>query len=165
MCVYIYIYQGFQDVQDKQLMQYRLHTGQNGRCINEIKNSKVRMSRCLVTSSEARMAKIMVQYGRPSRSSRKESVRLPSGRTIMVKAIWENPIEVRLGESFQLVMFNCQPIKRTILIRVCGRYQSGRQDRKHRADLENSHERRWSARTNSFLDHVFFGLHSKRVSK
>ena len=33
------------------------------------KNSKVRMSRYLDTSTKAQMAKIMVQYGRPSRSS------------------------------------------------------------------------------------------------
>ena len=37
------------------------------------KNSKVRMSRHLDTSTEAQKAKIMVQYGRPSCSSRKES--------------------------------------------------------------------------------------------
>ena len=45
-----------------------------------------RMSRYLDTSTEAQMAQIMVQYGRPSRSSRKESVRSFSGRTIMGKA-------------------------------------------------------------------------------
>ena len=33
------------------------------------KNSKVRMSRYMDTSTETQMAKIMVQYGRPSRSS------------------------------------------------------------------------------------------------
>ena len=43
------------------------------------------------------MAQIMVQYGRPSRSSWTESVRSSFGRTIMGKAIWENPIEIRLG--------------------------------------------------------------------
>ena len=47
----------------------RLYPGQNGRCINVIENSKVRMSRHLDTSTEAQMAKIMVQYGRPSCSS------------------------------------------------------------------------------------------------
>ena len=35
----------------------------------------VRMSRCLDTSTTTHMAQTMVQYGRPSRSSRKESVR------------------------------------------------------------------------------------------
>ena len=47
----------------------RLYSGQNGRCINVIKNSKVRVSRYLDTSTKAQVAKIMVHYGRPSRSS------------------------------------------------------------------------------------------------
>ena len=46
----------------------------------------------------------MVQYGRPSRSSWKESVWSSFGRTVMGKAIWENPFEVRMGEGFQLGM-------------------------------------------------------------
>ena len=62
-------------------------SGQNGRRINVIKKSKVRMSRYLDTSTEAQMANIVVQYGRSSRSSRKESVPSSSGRTIMGKAI------------------------------------------------------------------------------
>ena len=41
------------------------------------------MSRHLDTSIEAQMAKIMVQHWRSNRSSRKESVRSSSGRTIM----------------------------------------------------------------------------------
>ena len=44
----------------------------------------------------------MVQYGRPSRSSWTKSVRSAFGRTVMEKAIWENLIEVRLGEGLQL---------------------------------------------------------------
>ena len=40
-----------------------------------LKSPKVRMSTYLDTSTKAQMAQIMVQYGRPSRSSRKESVR------------------------------------------------------------------------------------------
>ena len=55
----------------------------------------------------------------------------------MGKAIRESSIETRLGKSFKLGMFICQPINRIILIRVCGRYQTGR----HRNDLENSHGR------------------------
>ena len=38
----------------------------------------------------------------------------------MGKAIWENPIEIRLGEGFQLGMLIRTPWKRIILIRVCG---------------------------------------------
>ena len=74
-----------------------LSSGQNGRRINVFKNSKVRMSRYLDTSTETQTAQIMVLYVRTSRSSRKESVRLSSGRTIncwqlekvLLKHCWE----------------------------------------------------------------------------
>ena len=41
----------------------------NGRCCKIIENSKISMSRHLDSSTTTQMAKIMVQYGRPSRSS------------------------------------------------------------------------------------------------
>ena len=47
--------------------------------------------------------------------------------------------------------------KRTILGRVCGRHQICWQNRKHRTDLENFHERRWPGEPLSFLDHVHLG--------
>ena len=47
----------------------RLHSGQNGRCSQITENSKIRMSRHMDPSTRAQMAKLMVQYGRPSRSS------------------------------------------------------------------------------------------------
>ena len=49
-----------------------------------------------------KMAKITVQYGRPSRSSWAESVRSSFSRTILGKAIWESLVDIRLGESFQI---------------------------------------------------------------
>ena len=76
-----------------------------GRCTEAIENSKVGMSRYLDTSTETQMAQIMVQYGRASRSSWTESVRSSFGRTIVGKAIRENPIKVRLGKSSKLRMF------------------------------------------------------------
>ena len=45
------------------------------------------------------MAKIMVLYGRPNRSFWAKSVWSSFGRTIIGKAIWENPIETLLGEN------------------------------------------------------------------
>ena len=65
------------------------------------------MSRFFDTSTETQMAQIMVQYGRPSRSSRTDSVRPSSGRNIMGQAIRENPMEVRLGRRSRLGMFLC----------------------------------------------------------
>ena len=82
-----------------------LYPSENGRCTDVIKKSKVRMSRYLDTSTKAQMAKIMVQYGRSSRSSWTKSVRSSFGRIIITgKATRENPPEIRLGESSQLGM-------------------------------------------------------------
>ena len=52
-----------------------------------LKITKSECSYILDWSTTTQMAQIIVQYGRPSRSSRKESVRSPFGRTIMGKAI------------------------------------------------------------------------------
>ena len=80
-----------------------LYSSKNWRCSQIIENSQIGMSRHFDSSTTTQMAKIMVQYGRPSRSSWAESVRSSFGRTVMGKAIWENPIEVLLGEGFQIV--------------------------------------------------------------
>ena len=72
-----------------------------------------------------KMAKIMVQYWRPGRSSWKEFVRSSFGRTIMGKAIWENPIETWLGENSKLGMSLCSSWKRIVLICVCGWHKIG----------------------------------------
>ena len=78
-----------------------LYPSENGRCSQIIENSKIGMSRHLDSSTTTQMAKIMVQYGRPSWT---KSVWSSSGRTIMGKAIWENPFEILLGEGSQLGM-------------------------------------------------------------
>ena len=46
-----------------------LYTSKNGRCSQIIENSKIGVSRHLDSSATTQVAKIMVQYGRPSRSS------------------------------------------------------------------------------------------------
>ena len=60
----------------------------------------------------------MVQYGRPSRSSWAKPVRSSFGRTVMGKAIWENLVEVRLGEGFQLGMPVRTPLKKVLFLSV-----------------------------------------------
>ena len=77
----------------------------NGGCTQIIGNSQIGMSRHLDSSTTTQMAKIMVQYGRPSRSSGAKSVRSSFSRTIMGKAIRENPFETWLGKSSELGMF------------------------------------------------------------
>ena len=64
------------------------------------------------------IVKIMVQYGRSSRSSWTKSVWSSCGRTVMGKAIWENPIDVWLGESFLLGILIRTPWKRIIFLFV-----------------------------------------------
>ena len=128
----------------------RLHTSQNGRCTNVCEESKIGVQTFGYVYT-AQMAKIMVQYGRPSRSSWAESVGSSFGKTIMRKAIWQHPFEVRLRGGFQLGMLIRIPWTRIILICVCGWHQAGRQNWKHRTDLENSHERLYSGRTTMFI--------------
>ena len=115
------------------------------------------MSRYLDTSTEARMAKIMVQRGRPIRSSWAESVRSSSG------LLWERQFEKVLLDHcwekvFKLKMFICQTSKRTIHFSVCGRYQTGWEETRN-IDLV------WKilmkevelGEPTSFLDHVHLG--------
>ena len=46
-----------------------IYPSENGRCPQIFENSQIGMSRHLDSSTTTQMAKIMVQYGRPSRSS------------------------------------------------------------------------------------------------
>ena len=66
-----------------------LNPSEDCRCSQIIENSTIGVSRHLDSSTTTQMAQIMVQYGRSSCSSWKESVRSSIGRTIMGKAMWE----------------------------------------------------------------------------
>ena len=115
-----------------------LNSGKNGRCSKKIENSQIGMSRHLDSSTPTQMAKIMVQYGRPSRFSWKESVWSSLSRTVVEKAVSENPFEARLGEGFQLGMLIRTPWKRFILICVCGLHQIGWTETKQWSDVEST---------------------------
>ena len=108
------------------------------------------MSRRLDSSTTTQMAYIMVQYGTPSRSSWAKSVRSSFGRTIMGKAIWEDPIEAWLGEKFQIGnAYKCTVKKGLFLsvyvddIKVAGKKSTNREV--HLVE------------PTSFLDHVYLG--------
>ena len=60
------------------------------------------MSRHLDPSTTTQMAQIMVQYGRPSRSSWAKFVWSSFGRTTMGNAIWENSFENTFGRKFPI---------------------------------------------------------------
>ena len=138
-----------------QLMQYplilrlkwkmHLHQRSSYAMTNIAENSKVRMSRYLDTSTEAQMAKIMVQYGRPSRTSWAESVRSSFGRTIMGKAIRESSILKYVWEK--VPNWECLFVARN---RTSIRFG-------------NTHERRWFVRTDIIPWPCLFGLHSKKM--
>ena len=132
-------------------------------CTDVTENSKVRMSRYLDTSTETQMAQIMVQYGKPSCSSWTESV-----RSSWAGQLWERQfVKVLSKYGLEKVpIWECfrYPRKRTILICVCGRYQTGWRETEHESNMEDTNERRWFGRTNIRPRTCLFGLHSKRMS-
>ena len=113
----------------------RLYSGQNGRCTSVTENSKVRMSRYLDTSAKAQMAK--------SWSSMEDPV-VPLERNLhghpSAGLLWTRRLEkLLLKNGWEKVpKWECLFVNRekTIPISVCGRYQTGRQNRKHRTDVE-----------------------------
>ena len=121
------------------------------------------MSRYLDTSTETHMAKIMVQCGRPSRSSWAKPVRSSSGSTIMGKAIRESSIRTRLGKGSKLGMFFVKREKRTILVRVFGRYKTGWEETKHWPNVARTYGRSWFGWTDIIPWPRSFDLHSTRM--
>ena len=115
-----------------------LYPGKKGRCSKIIENSQIGMSRHLDSSATTQMAQIMVQYGRPSRSSWTKFVRSSFGRTVMEKAIWANPIETWLAENSKLGMSLCSSWKRIILICVCGWHKTGWKETQYWSDVEST---------------------------
>ena len=69
-----------------------------------LKNSKIGMSRHLDSSTTTQMAQIMVQYGRPSRSSWTQSSGHPLAGLLWERQSEKILLKLRLGESFQLGM-------------------------------------------------------------
>ena len=114
------------------------YPSKDGRCSQIVENSQIGMSRHLDLSATTQIASIMVQYGRPSRSSWAESVWSSFDRTIMGKTIWENPIETWLGENSKLGMSFCTPSERVILICVCRWHQVDWKETKHWSDVEST---------------------------
>ena len=100
----------------------------------------------------------MVQDRRPSCSSWAESAWSSFGRTIVGKAIWENPIAARLGKGFQLGMPVRTPSKRAIHICVCGWHKIGWKETKHLSDVAITQQR-----NNIFLWSCILGMHSKTM--
>ena len=153
-----------QVVQDKQQRcSISLYPSQNGRCSQIFENSEIGVSRHLDSSTTTQMAKIMVQYGRPSCSSWAESVLSSFGRTIMGKAVWENPIEVRWVKGFQLWMSHCTSWKGLFLSVNVDDRKIGCKETNHWSDVETTQQRSRIGTTNMFLGSCILGLHSKTM--
>ena len=110
---------------------FRLYPCGNGRCTRITENSQIGMSRS-------------------SRSSWAKSV-----WSTLLQDNWERQVEkVPVGKKVSKLECLFVNRARGLLINVCGRYQIGRQDKKHRIDSEIFHERRCLGEPTSFLDHV-----------
>ena len=146
---------------DKQQTQYQCIPKWKWKMLTNIENSKIGVSRHLDSSTTTLMAKIMVQYGRPSRSSWKEFVRSSFGRTIVGKAIWENSIETWLGENSKLG--ECLFVHREKGLFICGWLKIGWKETKSWSDVESTWQRSRFGRNNIFLGSRLLGLHSKTM--
>ena len=143
----------------------RVFTGQNARCINVIKNFKVRMSRYLSTSTEAKIAQNMMQYGRPSCSSWKESTSSSCGRTLLVTAIWKVLLEYGWEKVLNWECLFVNREKGLFLSVYVDAIKLIDKTYNTESTCKNSHERRWSERTNIISWPRIFGMHSKRECK
>ena len=84
-------------------------------------------------------------------------------RTIMGKAIWENPFGTWLGENSQLGMSLCSSWKRIILICACGWRKIGWKETESWSDVESTQQRSRFGRTNIFPWSCILWLHSKKM--
>ena len=124
-----------------------------------LKSPKLECPDILDTSTETQMEQIMVHSGRNSWSSWAQSVWSSFGKTVMGKAIWENPIEVRLGEGFN------QNWECLFVHREKGLFLSVYVDDIKLAGKTENIEPTWKilmedvdlGERTSFLDHVFLG--------
>ena len=88
------------------------YPGRNGSCTTTDKKSEVRMSRYLDASTTTQMDKIMVQYGKSSRSSWAKSVRSSFTRTIMVNDNSGKFYQNTVGKKFHIENAHSQTEKK-----------------------------------------------------
>ena len=123
------LYQDFQDFQDKQQMQYPL-----------ILKSKLKMHQRyskIPTISEATNDQNHGPLGKIQSFPLNDSCTVTIRQDSYMKSTLRKFCCNTIGKSFKLGMFLCQTSKKTILISisVCGRHQTGTQDRKQKKKL------------------------------
>ena len=134
-----------------------LYPGENRWRSKIIENSKIGMSRHLDSSTTTQMTKIVVQCGRPSSSSWAKLVRSSFGRTIMGKAIWENPIAALLGKVPNKECLFLLRQKNVILICVCEWHKICWKETNHWSDVKVKNKEDDLGETTSSLDHQNLG--------
>ena len=87
------------------------------------------------------------------------------GKTIMGKALWENPIEARLGESFQLGMPIRTPSRRVILICVCGWHKLAGKKQNLDPMWKSTQQWSWFGRNNIFPRSCLLGVLKDKVKQ
>ena len=151
-----------QGAQDKQLTQYLLTPKWKWKMLTNCSFSKIGVSRHLDSSTTTQVAKIMVQYGRSSRTSWAKSVWSSFDRTALRKAIWENLVETRFGESSKLGMSLRTPFKKGYSY-LCMWMTSKWLERKYASDVESTKQGSWFGRTNIIPWPCVLGMHSKTM--
>ena len=103
------------------------------------------------------------QYGRPSRSSWKGSVRSSFGKTIMGKVIWDDPIEAWLGENIMLGMSLLYIVRKDYSYQCnVDDIKIGWKETKSWSDVESTQQRSWFGRTNIFPGSCILGRCTRR---
>ena len=115
-----------------------LYPGKNEICSKITENSQIERARHLDSSITTQMAQIMVQYGRPSRSSWAKSVRSSFGTTVLGKAICENPVAARFGRRFPIGNACSYTAKRDCSDLMCVWHQTSWNESKHWCDVEST---------------------------
>ena len=136
-----------------------LHPGENGRCSQIIENSQIDV-RHLDSSTTTQNAKIMVQYGRPSRSSWKEFVRSSFGQDYcgkgsLRKSYWNM-------DGGEIPNWECLFVHREIGL-FSSVYVDIKKETKHWSDVESTQQRSRFGRTNIFPGSCILGMHSKTM--
>ena len=122
-----------------------------------------RKSRQLDSSTTTQVAQIMVQYGRPSRSSWKQSVWSSFGRTVMGKAIWETSCWSTVGRRFPIGNVCSCTLTNGCSYLCMWMTSVGWKETKHWSDVESTQQRSRFGRTNIFLWSCILWMHSKTM--
>ena len=148
---------------DKQQTQYQLYPDQNGRCLQimeKLQNRSVQTFGFVYHDTNGQ------NHGPVWKT---QSFLLSGictvifGKTIVGKAIWENPIETWLEENSTWRMSLCRSWDRIILICVCGWHKVGWKETQYWSDVECTQQRSRFGRPNIFLGSCFLGMHSKKM--